>query len=359
MTTARNTVATFGLVVLALLVSHSSAMGDGCQANCDATCCADDQGNDGKWFEGLFTRICCQQEYRDLCERWAGCTLKVDASALFLHRANPSSVVLLTAPFDGSTLLNASDLEFPYRVGSRLSLVTTDCAGLGLELNYFSIDGWSARSAGGESLPFGTLTVDEFVHYPFDHSHFELSSMLYSSEINLRRQLFGGLDALCGFRWIDMLDRYSVQGFSIQSGNVPMGELIETRNHIFGGQIGLDGGLGPDDGKWRIGTFIKAGVGLNNANATTSLYDPGRLGELAAAATQCHGAFFGEAGLTGYFQISKHVAASIGYQVMYINNIAEPANQLAQTDLVAGTSQVNLDSGIFYHGANLGIDVNW
>ena len=52
-----------------------------------------------------------------------------------------------------------------------------------------------------------------------------------------------------------------------------------------------------------------------------------------ASTTTTKAAFFGETGLVGYFQITKHLSASGGYQVMFVNNVAQPVNQLAGMNL--------------------------
>jgi hypothetical protein len=136
-------------------------------------------------------------------------------------------------------------------------------------------------------------------------------------------------------------------------------QSIVTWNHLFASQIGLESRLGPDDGRWSIGSYVKSGVALNSANATTSLSDPGNVGFLSANDSECHASGFGEAGITGCIQIDKHISVSIGGQVMYINNVAQPVNQIVQTDLAAGTTIVNFGGGIFYYGGNLGLELSW
>jgi hypothetical protein len=319
-------------------------------------------GNQGCSFEqdpllGRFAPLFC-----DLSRRCAACEWKLDASAIYLHRAAPSNVTLLTDPIGGTTLLNASDMDFPYRVGPRIDFVVTDCAGLGLELNYFSVDGWSVTRDFDNSL--ASLNVDSIISgYPIANAHVVVESMLHSSEINLRQRLFGQLDFLTGFRWVDMFDRYQASGTSFITGS-PIGEKIETRNHLFAWQVGLDGRLFSNDGPFQLGAYVKAGGALNNATSSVQLLDTSTdpnlsLGTLSASDVQCHVAFVGEAGLTGYVKIDKHVACSFGYEVMYVNNVAQPVDQIAQTNLLGGATLINVGNGVFYHGGNLGIELSW
>ena len=280
---------------------------------------------------------------------------------LYLHRGAPASLPLLTDPTTGASLLSGNNLEFFPKTGPRIQFVVTDCAGLGLELNYFGVDGWSVtRTFANSDFPSGvaSLPVDSVITEPLTDAQFDITSVLHSSEINLRKRLIGNIDFLTGFRWLDLDDRYFASGTSAVTGNV-LNQSIITWNHLFGWQTGLDGRLGPEDGSWSIGGFVKVGGALNNANASASLNDPGNLGFLSVGANECRVAYFGEAGLTGTIEIDKHISVTFGYQVMFINNLAQPLNQIAQTDLSAGTMAVNLDSGILYHGGNVGMEVSW
>jgi hypothetical protein len=396
MTATKNTILAIGLILptLAAGTARAQAYGSGCaNASCEATCqgcgeagcggngCQGGCGSDvlGLRSLGLYSDITactgggagyaeaaslCSEfgpEISDLCERCAGCTWRVDATAIYLHRAAPTPLPLLVDPTSGASLLEGGNFEFYPKAGPRIQFVVTDCEGLGLELNYFAVDGWSvARSFGNSQFPSGVanLTVDSIITEPLSDAQFDTTSVIHSSEINLRQRLVGNIDILTGFRWIDMNDRYLATGTSAVTGNQLLQSTIAW-NHLFGWQTGLDGRLGPDDGRWSIGGWVKAGSALNNANTSTALSDPGNLGSLAVSANECHVAFFGEAGLTGTIQIDKHISATFGYQVMFINNLAQPLNQIEQTDLAAGTTLVNVGSGILYHGANLGLDVCW
>ena len=389
MTATRNTILAIGLTLLTLAAGNSTALADGygggCEASCEAGCGGGGCPGGGGSFQGFCAQDFCHDPgcryadnpgcfepdpllgrfaplFCDLSQRCAACTWRLDASAIYLHRENPSSVTLLSDPTNGAVFVNSADMEFPYRVGPRLAFVVTDCAGFGLELNYFSVDGWSAsRDFANSDFPngFASLNVDSIVNnYPVTDAHVDFASMLHSSEINIRQRLFGQLDFVTGFRWVEMFDRYEASGTSFITGNT-LSQRIETRNHIFGWQTGLDGRLFPSDGPFQLGAFIKAGGALNNATSSISLSDPGALGDLSASDVQCHVAFIGEAGLNGYVQIDKHVSCSFGYQVMYLNNVAQPVNQIAQSDLIAGATQINVGSGVFYHGGNLGVELSW
>lgn len=303
-------------------------------------------------------------QFQDLCERCAGCCWRFDASALYMHRPDPTPTTLLTDNGTGATLLNAVNMDFPWKVGPRFAFIVTDCEGLGLELNYFNIDGWSSTrnfTSADFSAGVANLIVDGAGNQEqVTNANSDITSMLESSEINLRQHLFGNnnLDGLIGFRWIDMNDLYTAQGASNTVTGSTVMESIRTHNHLFGLQSGLDGTIFSRGEYFQLRGYIKGGCMLDNANAATSL-SGGALGSLAASDSLCHISCFGEAGLTGYIEIDKHVSISFGYQAMYISNAAQPVNQMSQTNLVAGTTLIDLGSSLAYQGVNLGMEVAW
>ncbi len=303
----------------------------------------------------------CAQECNELSQIYAGSTWKIDADALILHRSTPGTRTLLFDTATGVERFDASEFHFPFAAGPRISLTALDCEGWGFEGNFFMVDGWSStRNVPSTSLPnAGNLAVDSVNQITLVDAQFDSTSRFYSSELNFRKPLFGNLSFLTGFRYLDLTDIYNIAGTSATTGNTST-ESILTHNHLFGWQIGADGALLQKANCWRLSGFVKAGVFLDCANQATSLSDPGGLGALASSANnQASAAFFGEAGLKGYYQLSKHFALSGGYEVMFLNNIAQPVNQLADTNLTAGTATVDVSSALFYHGATAGLEVTW
>ena len=317
------------------------------------TCVADvDSGLlDEPWFRPCMQ--CCQ----DLCERCEWCTWKADASAMIMERSKPvAQTVLVDA--NGASLFQTSQLNFNDAVGPRISITALDCEGWGFEVNYFGIDGWSAA---GEFPNQGNLAVGGVgTPLALNDVHFASISRLYSTECNFRVPLLGNLAFLAGFRWLEMTDSYSAVGTNPTTMNMASGTIL-THNHMYGFQVGADGALFQQADRWRLNGFVKGGIFLNDADQATSFNDPNGLGY--GAANNCHSgaAFFGEAGLTVYIQLSKHVSLSGGYEVMFVNNVAQPANQLGNTDfsVTPAVTTVDVNSGIFYHGATVGLEVTW
>jgi hypothetical protein len=381
MTAARNTIFALGLILSALSAGKSAlgasvicSDGSACQANCgaageascDTGCKPEDPGPEGNCTKTMCMDddpafAACRQCFKDFCETCEGYTWKADASALILHRSTPGTrTVLLDST--GGDLFDASKLEFPYAAGPRLSLTALDCEGWGFELNYFGVDGWSADTGiPNASLSGGSanLIADSVTQIPLADAHFESIARLYSSEFNFRGPLFGNISILAGFRWLELTDQYVADGTS--TTGYAVSETILTHNHLYGFQMGADGMLAQQANRWRLTGFVKGGIFLNNSDQATSLSDPDPLGPGSNAVnnSQIGAAFFGETGLVCYFQITEHLSASGGYQVMFVNNVAQPVNQLAGTNLANHTAIVDVSSGLFYQGATAGLEVTW
>ena len=392
MTASRNTILAFGLMLLALTAGTSArgatclacsgtssdasggtggqtssgtaanSTGDcGCNAGC-ALCGAagdPDRGATPCWErEPLFQA--CEAYLRDFHEVCAGCTRKAEASVLYMHRATPGTAPVLLDTTSTNVVFGASNMEFPYAAGPRVSFTVLDCEGWGLEGNYFGIDGWSTSTdflTGALPNGAGNLVVDSTSTITLSNAHFESIARIYSAELNLRKPLFGNLSCLAGFRWLQLMDQYVGGGTSYGVTATTVSEKILTHNNLYGSQIGVDGTVFPIGEHCRINGFIKAGAFLNSADQATSFSE----GQTSSAVNNSHQgiAFFGETGLIGYAQLTKHLAASGGYQVMFVNNVAQPVNQLGGMTLATSTANVDTSSGLFYHGASAGLELTW
>jgi hypothetical protein len=276
---------------------------------------------------------------------------------MIMERSKPvARSVLVDA--NGANLFETSQLNFNDAVGPRISITALDCEGWGFEVNYFGIDGWSAT---GEFPNQGNLVVGGAgAPLTLNDVHFASIARLYSTEFNFRAPLLGNLAFLVGSRWLEMTDSYSAVGTNPRTANIASGTIL-THNHMYGFQIGADGALFQQADRWRLNGFVKGGIFLNDSDQATSFNDPNGLVYGAANNSHTGAAFFGEAGLTAYIQLSKHVSLSGGYEVMFVNNVAQPANQLGNTDfsVTPPAATVDVNSGVFYHGATAGLEVTW
>jgi hypothetical protein len=343
--------------------------GGGAEAACGIPGCAPAQGGicgdnscqgPGCGDEGCFFKSC-DPYFKDLCETCSGCRVKVEAGVLILHRPTPGTQTVLLDPASGASLFDESRQELNFTAGPRIAVTVLDCEGWGFEVNYFGIDNWSASgNVANSSMPNGTanLIVDAINQVSLSSAQFQSIARMNSVEVNFRKPLFGSISCLAGFRWVELADRYSADGISAITGN-SVSEMITTHNNLYGFQIGADGVLCQEADRWRITGFVKGGIYLNDAAQATSFTDPGELGAYNLNNNQLVASFFGETGVVGYAQVTKHVALSGGYQIMFANGVAQPANQLSGMNFANSMVTVDTSSGLFYHGATAGLEIAW
>jgi hypothetical protein len=300
---------------------------------------------------------------------------------MILRRSPSKSQQLLYDSLNQTSLLNASDMEFPIIAGVRVGVIGHCMWGYDVEANFFGIQGWSATNDfPSASLPagFALLSVDQVFQgpagVPITDVHFTEHSNLYSGEINVRRPVSNWVTLLAGFRWMELDESYESRGVRTDASQFT--HTIRAFNHMYGFQVGADISLfnrsngpfqfgqtmvvGGQTCGFRINGILKAGIFGNSANQNTAFSNPGSLGDFAAYAEGNHAAFMGEAGIVATYQFSKHFALRGGYQFLYIDSVALAAAQMSSTDLfVSQTATIDTSGSILCHGANAGLEFAW
>jgi hypothetical protein len=286
----------------------------------------------------------------------------VTADALFLQRLAASKRQLLYDPGASAELLNASNLDFSMNAGPRLNFRWEDPNGLGLELTYFSIDGWqSTANFPSSAFLYGlaNLSIDNTTSVMVSDVQFQYSSRLYSGELNVRYSIGEWLTPLVGLRWVDFEDRYAASGDSIVG---PFSDLVRGHNHLYGAQLGLDGRVFERESPFQIEVLAKAGIYGNAAaqnNDYLATYQGITANSFSATAHDSHLSFLGEIGLTVSYQFTKYLALRAGYQVLWISGVALAPNQIPATDFMAGQAGVDTSGSLLCHGANAGLEARW
>ena len=252
----------------------------------------------------------CSDEFvnSEACDCWQPLWV-VRASAVFMERSNPD---INAAPFG---------FDFDFEPGLDLSLVRSidDCREI--EFRYFGIHGW--RSDIGILPGVGLFNRSE----------------LDSTEINLRRPL-GRFALLAGFRWVEFMDHTQFDTTIL----FPLSTGINVNNHLYGGQIGLDGTLWDNGCRLRLDSFLKAGVYYNHLDSTFFLESGPTLLEFNESLDRT--AFVGELGLLGVYEWSDNWALRAGYQLLWLEGVALSPEQFVSLDT----------SGLFAHGAVVGVE---
>jgi hypothetical protein len=157
---------------------------------------------------------------------------------------------------------------------------------------------------------------------------------------------------LAGFRWLRVTDRlfgyeYGVGGdfWNYYEGSA------SSRNSLYGGQIGADGLLiGKRDQGLSLDGVVKVGVFANRIKNAGSYYgdwnEPGygygyEYGSGSDSKTKA--TFLSEVGLNLNYAFTKNIALTVGYELLYINKVATPANYLKTQDVLYQGSRVGLN----------------
>jgi hypothetical protein len=203
----------------------------------------------------------------------------------------------------------------------------------------------SRTSGGGVVAP--DLTADPTQAFAFTSVTAHYSADLYNGEINLRHPLFSRLNMLAGFRYLELRDTLSLDGNAGQDN-----ATTSVTNHLYGFQLGADMVIEPFSIPIQFKPFMKAGVYGNNVSrlATTTGAD---VGNTSIAQSVGQFAFVGEAGLTTNYEFTKHISAFGGYQVMWIQGVAQAM------DSPGAFNPLQTNQTIFVQGGEVGLLFQW
>lgn len=286
----------------------------------------------------------------------------VHAAWIYMTRTKSNGFPLLL-DVGGGTLVDAENLNYGWKSGFDAGISRRNQNGSNFELRYFQIDSWSANlsstydptDAIATNLP-SMLSASGSVS-PGTASYLADSS-LYSFEANfVDRQLGGERFRLAiGFRWMEVSENLAQTFAGAEATDLTF--ETDTNNHLYGLQFGSDGTL-YSNGRFNIVGWGKSGVYGNVADQSTIVTRDIVLRANGARGTNV--AYVGESGLIGEWRLTPAVSIVGGYQLIYISGVSLAADQLPNmTSISDGLDPVRLDqSGVFYHGAYVGIDVHW
>jgi hypothetical protein len=182
-------------------------------------------------------------------------------------------------------------------------------------------------------------------------------SRLWGADVGLRGSLVEDagwrVDLVTGFRYLDLAEDLHLTTDTVSLRAVPgvpafdvgndfaAADRFDTRNHFYGGQVGLRG-------DWRLGRWRaegQAGVALGLNQETVDI-DGSRAFTTAAGQRQVQGggllalpsnsgrfgqdrfAVVPEVGLKVSYQVTESLSAYVGYDFLYWANVVRPADQV-------------------------------
>jgi len=296
------------------------------------------------------------------------------AEALFWQRDNQAANRPLAITVgDDATVIETNDLQFPVAAGVRTFYGQRSPEDGGWEVGYFGLYGQTATNVQGTIPPNylqlpeplgGNLTEDgEFVTAKY-------SSLLNSAEVNVFAtdsdwitDPAGWLtiDWLAGFRYVGVEEEAVLATDCCRMGDefftIPY--RARTRNNMFGGQIGVRGRRAWE--RWAVEGWAKAALmGVAQEQIQDPLIDyTGFQQRPALSRSGGEVGFVGDLTMSAVYRINQVWGIRAGYSLLWLEGLALAPDQFDfATDAAAGTQLVN-SSGIFYHGANLGLEARW
>lgn len=271
---------------------------------------------------------------------------------VYLQRNAPSHAALMTNS-GGTTSLDANQYGFDFEAGPDLTLLHRGEVA-DIEFRWFQDHDWissmgATNYAAGTHVMFetpltigGTMTLTS-----------RMVSQLDSFELNAKREISPWLTALAGIRYIEFDDSLYMAGIGGQNG---FGR-IRGLNDLLGAQVGLDTALWNRGGRFSLSAGGKMGVFANFARGDAEVVAGASNGWDDASTT--HTAFMSELNLTARYQISTHWSTRLGYQLLWVDGVAEAGSQMAHLSPFAPGSAVMADSTLFCHGMTGGLECRW
>jgi hypothetical protein len=283
----------------------------------------------------------------------------------------------------GVAALNGNDFQKGFAGGPRVGLIRHGDCGYDLELSYFQIDGWSSDRTVVPNDPSDCLVMRAPGHWvdpattlagwpgwiqtnqsATQAMAWRYASELHNAEFNARWNPSSRLTMLAGFRWINMQENLVGALSPPTVSTEPPYWTTTTRNNLYGIQIGADGKLF-ERGRFSINGLLKAGVFDNNAEQTTAVSVIHKSVYSASDSTD-RAAFVGETGLQCKYQVTRRLMLKAGYELIWLEGVALAPEQVQETytttrwfDSTEQATGINSNSGVFYHGANVGMEYSF
>lgn len=278
-------------------------------------------------------------------------TWKATAGIVMFHRSKALAEALVVENGVGTELINVSDFDLGWAAGPDVELSRQFDNGWAFGVRYFSIDGWNATH--GLNSP-GNLRIPLISDDPadtFDTAYASYSSRLYSTELNVSRQVGERLRFLAGFRWVELHESI----FAGADGTGLEGSLsYGTANHLYGFQAGVEATLF-QRGAFQLDGALKAGVFRNQIGM--DMYGTGTGLDMDESSTVARTSFLGEIDLTARYKINRHWSVYGGYEMMWIDGVALAGDVVAALARSSDTTLIN--GSPFYHGATTGLEFAW
>lgn len=274
-----------------------------------------------------------------------GLCFTVQLDAIFLRRSESTVLPLV----NGANPYGAQNLDLPYRLGPRISIIGYNLAGSNwdAEFTYFDVNGMQTQQASAGAT---TLFTNPAVNFGARTVSSTYRESLYSTELNLRRRFGDRWTFINGFRWIQLRS-------DLATDLVGASHRINVNNHLYGYQLGGNMKI-LSWNNFDLDTWLKAGIYGNAADQETNTVGIGGAAP-AFGASGGRAAFVGEIGLVGTYRWNDWLSFRAGYQAIWLDGLAIAPDQILVSNVATGAAVLDTSKTLLYHGGIMGMEMNW
>lgn len=305
-------------------------------------------------------------------------SLYAQVDVLFWMQGNRSNDQPLVVDANtGATFLSTSDIDSNFTPGVRATIGGRLCGCLPLEFTYLGLfpgsSSATAVSPGGDAFLIFPGNFFGNVFVGFDSATVTSRSSINGIEANIPpccvcEPCDNGCDGwrpptvewFAGFRYLNLTDRLNIAAQRVVDGGVEQGSYnVRTTNNLYGVQLGARVRRSPRPWGWEA--TGKAGIFGNDARQTQTVTDfPNFPIRPTVSRSGSGAAFVGEFNLSGLYRLNDVWSLRAGYSVLWVEGVALATDQLDFNFATAPSGdQLDRSGGLFFHGANLGLEAGW
>ncbi|TWT55359.1 BBP7 family outer membrane beta-barrel protein [Allorhodopirellula solitaria] len=266
----------------------------------------------------------------ELSNPWSLTPWSLDSASLFLFRSDPNSKSL-GPEFD--------DLSYGFAYGYLIRLERQLSHRARFETRYFGTDDWDDTDS---------------IATPVGPGQSGLASRLHSVELNVNQMVSEDWEFIAGFRYLRLQDKFSL---ALPAAAATESYHTQASNDLFGAQIGARARLWNGQ-RFSMTTDVKTGLFGNGAHQRTTAQFPAPGASASVNDFEDSVAFAGEWTLQGNYKLTDQWSVDIGYQLLWLDGVAEGTEQLAASNPFTN-SGIDTDGDAFYQGFLVGIDYAW
>ena len=294
------------------------------------------------------------QQYgtEDAFEPLAGCYLDRPEArfgtaifdVLLMNRTDSAFANLVRDP-GGTILLDTNDMHMGTEAGVRFQWTCDSDCGTDLQFAYMgSHSFYESTTIVGPDVR--GVFYNTFTGNPSTSVTTTYKSDLDSGELNLRTRTWRQLAPLVGVRVLQLEDWI---GHDTTTGHLD----ATADNELYGVQVGFEGVVFRS-GRWSLEGTLKAGVYYNNLDVV------GDSSNIDFTRWFHQTSFVGDLNLVLRYQICPRIAMRVGYQALWLDNVALLPDQFDNFDVFVTPAQGSVDlSTVGYHGGFVGFEATW